>query len=154
MFQEKEKPRKLLPEAVAAAGVDMAYYRKLKQGYDVPGRDGQIVPNAKLTEDGPAPLSYAFCSDTAYSEHIAEMVSGVHWLYHESTFLEEHVDLASATKHSTALQAAKIARKAGVELLILGHYSTRYPDIRHFQSEAETVFPNVALAEAGRSFST
>jgi ribonuclease Z len=87
------------------------------------------------------PKSYAYCSDTVFDEGIMDQLKDVSVLYHESTFLEEHVELAFPTKHSTAKQAAAIAKGANAGRLILGHFSTRYGDLNLFKSEAETVFP-------------
>ena len=83
---------------------------------------------------------------------IIPLIEGVQVLYHESTFLEDNRALADKTKHSTALEAAKIARAAGVQTLILGHYSSRYKDKRVFQEEAQTIFPNTLLSEDGKEF--
>ncbi|CAG0911418.1 unnamed protein product [Cyprideis torosa] len=74
-------------------------------------------------------------------------------LYHESTFLESEAHLAQKTKHSTAKQAATIAKEAQVGTLILGHYSTRYPSLEMFREEALAVFPRVELARDGAVFS-
>jgi ribonuclease Z len=54
--------------------------------------------------------------------------------------------------HSTAKEAATIALKAKVKYLILGHYSTRYENISLFKEEADIIFPEVLLADDGRSF--
>jgi len=97
-------------------------------------------------------LSYAFCSDTVYTEDIIPIIKDVDVLYHESTFLESEAALAKKTLHSTAIEAAKIAQKANAKHLILGHYSTRYDGIERFKEEAETVFPNVLLGNDGVSF--
>ena len=69
-----------------------------------------------------------------------QLIDGVNVLYHESTFLEKNKKLALPTKHSTAKQAADIAKKANVGKLILGHYSTRYDDLEMFRTEAQTIF--------------
>ena len=74
-------------------------------------------------------------------------------LYHESTFLTDKEDLAAKTGHSTAKQAATIAKKANVKKLVLGHYSSRYKDISLFKKEAEEIFRNVILAETGKIIS-
>ena len=114
--------------------------------------DGIFIKNTEVTSMGVKPKSYAFCSDTAYSEAIVPIIKSVDALYHESTFLESQESLCIHTKHSTAKQAATIAKKAEVGTLILGHYSSRYKDIRLFKSEAETVFRPVELATDGKVF--
>jgi len=106
-----------------------------------------------LTEPPQPGVSYAYCSDTSYKPELITWISGVDTLYHESTFLEDARDLAEKTGHSTAAQAAAIARDAQVKSLILGHYSTRYKDLSGFKIEAESVFSNVALADDGKVFS-
>lgn len=152
LFKEKLGDRKLDMNAVLNADIDVAYYRKLKQGADVPDNKGIIVKNESVTRDPKPPKSYAFCSDTAYNESIVPIIKDVNVLYHESTFIEKNESLALPTKHSTAKQAATIAKKANVGQLILGHYSTRYDDLSVFKKEAETIFPNVELARDGKTF--
>lgn len=152
LFKEKLGERKLDMNAVLNADIDVAYYRKLKQGGDVPNNSGELVKNSSVTKAPKPSKSYAFCSDTAYSESIIPIIQDVTVLYHESTFLEKNKDLARSTKHSTAKQAATIAKKASVGQLILGHYSTRYSSINMFKVEAETIFSNLELATDGKVF--
>ncbi|RZJ63259.1 MAG: ribonuclease Z [Flavobacterium sp.] len=152
LFREKMGLRKLNAEAAESYGVDKVYYRNIVLGKDIKLDDGTIVTNDKLTTEPIAPKSYAFCSDTVYDETIVPLISEVDALYHESTFLENESELALKTMHSTAMQAAEIARQANVKQLVLGHYSTRYDSIELFRDEARTVFPNVVLADDGREF--
>ncbi|MFM2231071.1 MAG: Ribonuclease [Bacteroidota bacterium] len=152
LFQEKNKERKLNIEAVEDYAIDKVYYNKIKYGGDITLEDGRVLPNAALSFDPAIARSYAYCSDTLYDERIVPLIEGVDLLYHESTFLEKEAHLAEKTMHSTAKQAATIALKANVRQLILGHYSTRYGSLDGFQTEAETIFPNVWLAEDGKEF--
>jgi len=152
LFQEKPGDRKLNIEAVTEANIDKAYFRKIKQGADVVNKDGVLIDNKKITTDPEKPISYAFCSDTAYKEDIVPQIKNVDVLYHESTFLDKHMHLAPKTKHSTAKEAAKIAKLANVGQLILGHYSTRYDNLEEFREEAQTIFNNVKLADDGKTF--
>ena len=99
-----------------------------------------------------APKSYAFCSDTIYNEAIIPIINKVTVLYHETTFLESEVVLAEKTMHSTAKEAARIAVKANVETLLLGHFSTRYGNIDLFKEEAEPIFSNTLLCDDGKTF--
>lgn len=152
LFKEKVGERHLHMPSVTEANIDRAYFNKLKQGQDVPNRDGVIIDHLKVTLP-PNPIkSYAFCSDTAYREEIVPLIQNVDVLYHESTFLEKHAHLAPQTKHSTAKEAARIAKKANVGILILGHFSTRYDDLSEFKKEAETIFRPVKLAADGKQF--
>ena len=152
LFKEKPQDRKLNVEAAREANIDLSYYNKIKKGADVLNQDGVLIPNHQITFDPPFPKSYAFCSDTVYNPEMVPQITGTTILYHESTFLDAHEHLCDKTKHSTAKQAATIAKMANVESLILGHYSGRYGDLELFRKEAQAVFHNVLLAEDGKSF--
>lgn len=152
LFREKPGDRKLLVHKAQEYDIDVAYYRSIKKGKDVRLDDGTVIPNTELTADPEPPKSYAFCSDTAYHPPLLSQIRKCTVLYHESTFLEEHAYLAEPTKHSTAREAAAIARDAEVSTLILGHYSTRYGSILPFQQEAEEVFSSVELGDDGKVF--
>ena len=152
LFKEKSNERKLNITAAENENIDVSYYRKLKQGFDVVNEDGKLIKNETVTSDGKKAMSYAFCSDTMYDESIVPIIKDVDVLYHESTFLEKNEKLAAPTKHSTAKQAATIAKKANAKTLILGHYSTRYDDLNEFIEEASPIFNNVELAKDGKVF--
>ena len=152
LFKEKPHERKLHLGKVEDAKIDRAYYRKLKQGFDVKNEDGIVIKNSEVTLAGPKPKSYAYCSDTAYHESIVPIVKNADVMYHEATFLEKLEHLAKKTKHATAKQAATIAKMANVSNLILGHFSTRYDDLSEFVLEASEIFDNVILAEEGKTF--
>ena len=139
-------------DAVQKAQVSMSYYSKIKQGFDVTNEMGEHIPNSKITFDPEMPKSYAFCSDTAYEPGIIPLIKNASLLYHEATFLDEHQDLATKTKHSTAKEAARIAKDANVDTLLLGHYSGRYSDLEAFRVEAQEIFPNIELADDGKTF--
>lgn len=150
LFREQPGDRKLLMNEVQQYDIDVVYYKGIKKGKDAVLDDGTVIPNKELTADPDPPKSYAFCSDTAYHPQLVEQIKNVTALYHESTFLEEHAYLASPTGHSTAKEAAAIARAANVSKLILGHYSTRYDSTTPFKKEAAEVFPEIELAEDGK----
>lgn len=152
LFKEKSNERKLNITAAENENIDVSYYRKLKQGFDVVNEDGKLIKNETVTSDGKKAMSYAFCSDTMYDESIVPIIKDVNVLYHESTFLEKNEKLAAPTKHSTAKQAATIAKMANAKALILGHYSTRYDDLNEFIEEASPIFNNVKLAKDGKVF--
>lgn len=152
LFKEKEGDRKLLVETAKDHHINSAYFQKLKQGFDVINDKGQTIKNTLVTKAGNKPKSYAFCSDTVYREALIPLIKDVDVLYHESTFLESHAHLAKKTKHSTAKQAASIAKLSNVKTLVLGHYSTRYGDIEAFKKEAQEIFKNTLLSEDGKVF--
>ncbi|MGZ9736114.1 ribonuclease Z [Flavobacterium sp. GNP002] len=152
LFQEKTGERKLNLDAVQNYEIDTCYYQKIKNGKDITLDDGRVIENDKLTFDPIPAKNYAFCSDTAYNEAIIPIIENIDVLYHESTFLQSEENLAKKTLHSTAKEAATIALKSNAKQLILGHYSTRYENIDLFKEEAATIFPEVLLADDGKSF--
>ncbi len=152
LFQEKNIERKLNIEAVEKYNIDKVYFNKIKYGGDITLENGTIISNEELSFDPVPEKSYAYCSDTMYDETIIPIIENVDYLYHESTFLESEAHLAERTMHSTAIQAATIAQKANVKNLILGHYSTRYGDIKLFKQEAQTIFYDTHLANDGKEF--
>lgn len=152
LFQEKVASRKLNVEAVQKYQIEKCYFQNIKNGKDILLDDGTLISNQEISFDPEKPKSYAFCSDTIYNEAIIPIIDKVDVLYHESTFLQSDANLATKTMHTTAIEAATIAKKAKVGQLVLGHYSTRYDSINRFKEEAETVFANVLLADDGKSF--
>ncbi len=127
--------------------------KKLKSGLDVFDFEGKIKYHSKdYTSGWHLGKKYAYCSDTAYFEKIIETIKGVDLLYHEATFLENLLERANSTYHSTAKQAATIAKKAEVKQLIIGHFSSRYPDLNQNLLEAKAVFENTQLANEGETY--
>lgn len=152
LFREKNKPRRIdkarLPEG-------LPYYRmnELKAGFDLKDDAGNVLyKNSDLTLPPPRSRSYAYCSDTAYTESFVEQISGVDVLYHEATFTEMDKAKAIETLHSTAREAALLAQKAGSGKLLLGHFSARYRELDLLLDEARTVFPETHLAIEGQTF--
>ncbi|MCR1024958.1 ribonuclease Z [Cellulophaga baltica] len=152
LFEEKLASRTLDVEAAQRYQIETCYFQNIKNGRDITLDDGRVIPNDELTFDPPKPKSYAFCSDTAYKPDIVPLIKNIDVLYHEATFLETQAELAPKTKHSTAKEAASIAKQANVGQLILGHYSTRYKSIDLFKEEASEIFDAVSLADDGKVF--
>ncbi|CEN32555.1 ribonuclease Z [Capnocytophaga cynodegmi] len=152
LFQEKQTERRLNIDTIQNYGVQICDYQNIKNGKDIESENGEVIPNELLSFDPILPQSYAYCSDTLYFEALADAIQGVRVVYHESTFLKQHNDLATKTMHSTAFQAGLTAKKANAETLILGHYSSRYSDKKLFLNEAQEIFPNVHLSEDGKKF--
>ena len=146
LFREKPKERHLnMQEISKYPEIETCDYHNLKLGKDFVLNDGYVLKNEVLTKEPTKSVSYAFCSDTKYSEEIIPIIEGVDLLYHEATFLHELKEMADYTGHTTALEAARIARKANVGKLILGHFSNRYGDLSVFTNEAREVFANSFL---------
>lgn len=152
LLVEKNEPRQLDLEKIKAYSIAKENFKLLKQGMDVLDKNGKQVKNKAVTVKGKAPRSYAFCSDTMYHLPVARYVKNVDVLYHEATFLHEDLQRAKETTHSTAKQAAMMAKKANARQLLLGHFSSRYIDLSVVEAEAKTVFGNVALAIEGEVF--
>ncbi len=152
LFKEKPKPRKLLINKMKQYNIPFKYYAGIKNGENYEDDFGNIIPNKELTISAGRPRSYAFCSDTVYLEHLADEVRGVDLLYHESTFMHDLLDRAKATFHSTSIEAATVAKNAGVQRLVIGHFSARYKDLAPMLEEARTIFPESELALEGRKF--
>ena len=146
LFKEKPKERHLnMQEISKYPEIEICDYHNLKRGKDIQLSDGYILKNENLTKPAEPSVSYAFCSDTRYLESIIPIIKNVDILYHEATFLHDLKKMADYTGHSTALEAAKIARKANVKKLILGHFSNRYNDLSVFLNEACEIFPETYL---------
>ncbi len=131
--------------------LEIPYYaiNSIKQGADWTTEDGRVIPNADLVTPGDRARTYAYCSDTCYQPQNIPLLRGVDVLYHEATFGEDYKARAIETLHSTAQQAAKIAKAAGVDRLVIGHFSSRYEDESVLLHEAQSVFPNTVLASEG-----
>lgn len=150
-FLFKEKPgKRRIDRSTFGSEPSPLQIGSLLRGEDVLNEDGSILYRS---EDHTLPPKsarmYAYCTDTLYNEALVDQIKGVNLLYHEATFLTEHLHRAQQTFHSTAKQAAEIAVKAQVNRLVLGHYSTRYKEIEPILEEAKSIFPNSILAIEG-----
>ena len=152
VIREKVKERRLNPLKIEGSGLQFEHMHRLKKGEDILLENGKTLKNAKYTLDPHPSFSYAYCSDTAYAEKIVSYIQGVSLLYHEATFIEKDIERARATFHSTARQAAEIAKKAGVSKLIVGHLSARYDSTSDHLHEAMQVFENSEVVEDGRTY--
>lgn len=149
VFEEKAKPRHIRRDMIDFHGVPFSMINRIKAGEDFTKPDGSVIQNSMLTTDPTPPLSYAHISDTAYIPDIAAKIGPVDLLFHETTYLDCHKAEASQRGHSTARQAAAVARDAGAKVLLTGHYSSRYKSDEGFREEALDVFPNVILNREG-----
>ncbi|WP_295798621.1 ribonuclease Z [Mucilaginibacter sp.] len=152
LFKEKKRLRKLMKEKIERLGVPISHYSALKKGEDYVAPNGDIYKNDALTTDSSDPKSYAYCSDTMYDERYFKQISDVTMLYHEATFLDNMLDRALETHHTTALQAGEIALKVNAKRLLIGHFSARYKTLNELLEEAQSVFKDTELAIEGRTF--
>lgn len=152
LFREKARPRNIRKEKIAEYDIPYRLIPGIKAGRDLVLPGGGTVSNNELTLPPDPQRAYAFCSDTGPSARVAEVVRGVDLLYHEATFTAEHEADALLSGHSTAGQAADIARAAGVKRLLLGHFSNRYKQPDQHLAEARAVFPATEAAAEGQVY--
>lgn len=152
LFREKDRMLNVAKEKIEEYNIGIADIVKIKNGEDLYIDDGRIIPNSELTLRPYRPRSYAYISDSAYKASIADHIKEVDILYHEATFLEKDRELASQTLHSTAKQAAELAKKANAGKLLIGHFSTRYKSDQEFLDEAKEVFNETVAVNDGDVF--
>jgi ribonuclease Z len=151
-FREIRPFRRVNPEAARRLEVPSSFFDRLKWGESYMKKDGSIVENQWVTEPATRAKSYAYAADTLYDERIADQVRDVDLLYHETTYLKDLQEQAIKRFHSTSIQAAMIALKAGVHRLIIGHFSSKYEKLQSFETEAREIFPNTDLALEGVTY--
>ena len=151
-FQQVKAPRRVNPEKAIQYEVPSSFFDRLKWGESYTKKDGDIVANELVTEQAPAPKSYAYCADTLYDEELIDLVKNVDILYHETTYLKDLAERATLRFHSTTAQAATIALKAKVKKLLIGHFSSKYDKLDIFEQEARQVFSNTDLALEGVTY--
>lgn len=152
LFVEKEKPRSLKPEMIELYDIPIQQRPGIKNGEDFISASGQKIPNKVLTDEPPPYRSFAYCTDTMFNRGIVSKIKNIDLLFHESTYMEDDANLAKNNFHSTAREAAMIAKEAGVKKLILGHFSTRYKNLNLLLNEARLVFPESFLAQDGQTW--
>ena len=152
LFRQKKNPRKIDAQRAGIYEVPAAFYEQLQQGKDYVNKKGTIVPNEEVTTATLMPKSYAYCADTIYDEALVEKIKGVDLLYHETTYLKDLHERAATRFHSTTIQAADIASKAGVKKLLIGHFSSKYELLDDFLTETAAVFENTELALEGMCY--
>jgi ribonuclease Z len=152
LFKEKKRLRKLLKEKIESLDISVAYYSVLKKGGDYTDEKGTVYKNESLTLDSAEPKTYAYCSDTMYNENYFAQITNATLLYHEATFLNDMLDRAVITHHTTALQAGEIALKTNAKKLLIGHFSARYKTLNELLDEAKINFPSTELAIEGKTF--
>ena len=147
LFREKQPLPHIRRDMIDFYQIPVSQINNIKAGADWISPDGEVVANSRLVTAADAPRSYAYCSDTRYIPTLHERIQGVSTLFHESTYGDDNLLRAEKYYHSTARQAAMVARDAGVSQLLLGHFSSRYEDENVLLSEARKVFPNTFLTD-------
>jgi len=152
VFEERKKPRKIIPEKAKELGIPASYFERLKEGMDYTTKDGRVIKNEWVTGPAPKGKKYAYCADTKYEEAIIPHIENADLIYHETTYLHNLQERAAQRYHSTTKEAALIAKKANVKKLLIGHFSSKYDTLEEFESEAREVFPNTELAQEGVTY--
>jgi ribonuclease Z len=152
LFEEKEGKRKLQIEKVRKLNIPVSFYSSLQSGLDYITPRGQLIPNQDVTLPASRGRKYAFCADTRYDESLIPYIYGADMIYHETTYLDNMRDRAFERFHATTKQAAELARKAMVQKLLIGHFSSKYSTLDAFAAEAREVFPNTELAIEGQTY--
>ena len=147
LFEELPKQPHLIREMIDFYQIPVKQLNEIKKGADFVTPEGEIIPNSRLTRPAELPKKYAYCSDTIYYPRIIPIIEGIDLLYHEATFCEQDLHRTKETGHSTAKQAAQIAKDAHARKLIIGHFSSRYPDTNILLQEAQEIFPETILAK-------
>jgi len=151
-FGEVRPLRRVNPEKARQYGVPSAFFDRLKWGENYLTKDGQLVDNNLVTEPATRAKSYAYTADTLFDPRLIDSVKGVDLLYHETTYLKDLTEQAGKRFHSTTAQAATVAAQAGVQRLIIGHFSSKYEKLQAFEQEARDIFPNTDLALEGVTY--
>jgi ribonuclease Z len=152
IFKQKKRLRKIIKELIEEIGIPVEYFSAIKKGADYTAPDGRSYRNEEITTAPGEPKSYAYCSDTLYNESYFKQIADCDLLYHEATFMNNMLDRALITHHTTALQAGEVALKTGAKKLLIGHFSARYKTLDELLLEARSVFPETELAIEGKTF--
>jgi ribonuclease Z len=153
IFREKPRLLNIRKEVIEHYGLGIKDIRKIKEGQNHILENGVIIPNQQLTFPPLKPRSYAFCTDTTSFPRLVESLKNIDLLYFEATFSDKDKRLARITGHSTAVQAATLAKRAGVGRLLIGHFSNRYKSVAPLAQEASAIFPSTFAVEDGDSYS-
>lgn len=151
-FKQKKRLRRVVVDKLEAENIPQEYYPLLKKGLDLSLPNGKVLKNEEYTTDSDAPKSYCYCSDTLADGTYEASLTDCTTLYHEATFMDDMIERANLTRHSTALQAAQIAKRNNVERLIIGHFSSRYKSLSPLLEEAKGEFEETELAIEGETY--
>lgn len=151
-FEEKLSKRKILVDKVRRYEIPLTFYTSLQNGLDYITPKGEVIKNETLTAAPEKGKRYAFCADTRYDESLIEHIYGFDTIYHEATYLDNLQEKAYERFHSTTRQAAAIAKKAMINRLLIGHFSSKYSVLDAFEQEARETFPGTELAIEGTTY--
>lgn len=153
-FKLTEAPheRRLLPEMLEGSSLPYEAYNLMKQGNDFTDESGKVHSHLDYTSEAPHARSFVYFTDTSVLFSQASFIEGSDVLYHDCTFMHDIAEKARDTGHSTSCEAAEFAREAKVNKLLLGHFSSRYGNLKVLENEARTIFKESYLATEGQIF--
>lgn len=149
LFRERQSLPHIRRDVTDYYEIPVYAFNSIKEGAGWTTPDGRVIPHEWLVSPAAPPRSYAYCSDTAYLPENVPLLEGVDLLFHEATFSRAESARATETFHSTAEQAATMARDAHVKKLVIGHFSARFDDESGLIAEARAVFPETIVANEG-----
>jgi ribonuclease Z len=148
IFRERDLPGRFDLERARALGVPAGpLFGQLQRGASVKLADGRTIESAEVMGPTRRGRSVAYVPDTRPSKRVVEQVRGVDVLIHEATYTQEFADQAIDRKHSTSVEAARVALEAGVGRLVLTHISPKLGNGKLLLDEARAIFPNTDLAD-------
>ncbi len=138
-------------ERARALGVpDGPLFARLHRGEAILLEDGRTVEASEVVGPARPGRKLVYSGDTRPAQDVVDAATGADLLIHECTFAEEETARALETRHSTTVEAADVARRAGVERLLLTHFSARHSEQpRRLVREARQRFPRTEAAEDG-----
>jgi ribonuclease Z len=151
-FTEKQRLRKIIKDKIEELSIPAEMIPLIKKGQSFTDKNGIVHAAEELTTDADKPKVYAYCSDTVCSWKYIDYITNADLLYHEATFMNEMINRAEETFHTTALQAGEIALKVNAKKLLIGHFSARYRDLEPLLEESRSIFPETSLAIEGKTF--
>ncbi len=149
IIKESQKERALNIDNIEKYQVPVKAFKEIKLGQDYTNENGTVISYTELSHEPKSSKTYAYCSDTIFDMDIVNYVKDCTVLYHEATYMEALIDKATERYHSTAKQAALIAKAANVNQLLIGHFSSRYDHLDPLLLEAREEFENTVLATEG-----
>ncbi len=151
-FSMQRRKRRVIPEQARAYEIPAAFYSKLQDGEDYQDKNGRLVKNDWVTLPPPRPKRYVYCADSIYDEDLIPYMQDADLVYHETTYLQDLHQRAAERYHSTTVQAAGLAARAGAKRLLIGHFSSKYTELEPFLEESRPIFANTDLALEGTTY--
>jgi len=148
LFTQKITNRNIRKEVIRQYDLNVDHIKMVKAGFDLE-IDKMVLRNSDLIVNPIKPNSYAYCADSIADIRIAQSVKGATAMYFETTYKDDFRDKAKERGHATSGQAAEMAISAEVDILITGHYSSRYKEVGMILEEAKQIFPNTVLGYDG-----